>query len=90
MERQTKRTYESSDKVDGEDPPNLEEINEAILKLKYNRVPGEDRIEANLKYREEEPVHAIIEIIQVIWDKEEMPNSWNAAPEAKYTKGYYK
>lgn len=57
--------------------PTLQEIRKAIMKMKNNRAPGEDNISAELlKYGGETTDHMMLEIIEMIWEKEKMPEKW--------------
>lgn len=60
--------------------PTREEVKEAIKTLKNNKAPGKDEISAELlKKGGDVVIDKMWELIQKVWDKEEMPNDWQEA-----------
>ncbi|KAI5752917.1 hypothetical protein M8J77_021772 [Diaphorina citri] len=61
-----------------DDLPTLNEVKEAIQKMKHNRAPGEDGITVELmKYGGTLIETTLMEIIRDIWIQEKMPQCWN-------------
>ncbi|XP_035780619.1 craniofacial development protein 2-like [Anopheles albimanus] len=60
-------------------PPSLEETRKAIRRLKNNKAPGTDGIEAELvKYGGATLEQEIHQVIAGVWDSEVMPDDWHA------------
>lgn len=60
--------------------PSRSEINAAINKLKNNKAPGEDHIVAELVKNSGEAVkNEVWKLINIIWEKQQMPEEWNTA-----------
>ena len=73
-------TKEHTKKPKDEPAPTQEEIKEHIRKLKNNRTSGEDGIVAELlKNLGEKTTKELTEIIQKIWQTEELPEDWKCA-----------
>ncbi|KAF0686884.1 Uncharacterized protein FWK35_00036068, partial [Aphis craccivora] len=60
--------------------PSRSEINAAINKLKNNKAPGENHIVAELVKNSEEAVkNEMWKLINIIWEKQQIPEEWNTA-----------
>ena len=56
----------------------LSEVKDAIKMLKNNKAPGEDQVCAEmLKAEDQELPVILLEILQKIWNSEEIPDDWN-------------
>ncbi|MXP61689.1 reverse transcriptase domain-containing protein [Pantoea sp. Taur] len=64
----------------GEDPPDKEEIDDAIAELKNNKAPGEDGVIAEMwKLTGDEFRKRAAELMMDVWIKEEIPKGWGTA-----------
>lgn len=60
--------------------PSRSEINAAINKLKNNKAPGENHIVAELVKNSGEAVkNEMWKLINIIWEKQQIPEEWNTA-----------
>uniref|UniRef100_A0A8D8V6E2 Craniofacial development protein 2 n=1 Tax=Cacopsylla melanoneura TaxID=428564 RepID=A0A8D8V6E2_9HEMI len=61
-----------------EDVPRIDEVCNAIKRMRNNRAPGEDGVVAELiKYGGYAVENTIHDIIKEVWENETMPDSWN-------------
>lgn len=59
------------------EPPDFEEVMDAILRMKNNKAPGLDGLPAELfKYGGDEFHKALSDIVLTIWDQERVPRQW--------------
>ena len=57
--------------------PSLEEVKDAVFKLKNNKAPGSDNLPGELfKYGGDALCMTLHELIVKIWEREEMPEEW--------------
>lgn len=59
------------------EPPDFEEVMDAILRMKNNKAPGPDGLPAEiLKYGGDELHRALYDLVLSIWIQERMPQQW--------------
>uniref|UniRef100_A0A8D8PVV0 Craniofacial development protein 2 n=1 Tax=Cacopsylla melanoneura TaxID=428564 RepID=A0A8D8PVV0_9HEMI len=77
-ELSTQNQHEQQPEQEAEENlPTLQEIQRSIQKMKNNRAPGIDNINAELlKYGGDATDNMMLEIIQMVWKEEKMPENW--------------
>lgn len=79
-ERENPEIFDSDIIEPNVEKPTFEDIRNIIKSLKNNRSAGEDAVQAEmLKYGGEIVETMVYELIEEIWEKEEMPRSWRDA-----------
>lgn len=90
-ERETRfKTDQCDIKEENHEPPTVDEISDAITKLRNRKASSEDAISAeHLQSGGETLVQMLYDLIPEIWDNETMTNEWNSAiifPKGEYLK----